>query len=168
MTRGLFVGIDPGITTGIAALDLYGNIVKVYSKRNMSRNEIIRVITNLGQPLVITSDVNPLPKNVKRIARKFNAEIYLQEKSLAVAEKKKVVREYSDYARKGHESDALAAVIKAWKNYRPFLIKIEKELKRHGLSKHFDFLIEKFLKGEYDNIGNAINSLKAKDSLKTK
>ena len=60
MVRGLIVGIDPGITTGIAILDLYGNVVKVCSKRNMGKNEIIRTITNFGHPLIITSDVNPL------------------------------------------------------------------------------------------------------------
>ncbi len=89
MVRAIIVGIDPGITTGIAILDLYGNIVKVCSKRDMSRNETIKVITGFGHPIIITSDVNPTPRNVRNIARKLNAKVYLQEKSLTVAEKKR-------------------------------------------------------------------------------
>ena len=160
MVEALFVGIDPGITTGIAILDIYGNIVKIYSKRDMGRNETIRLITNFGHPLIITSDVNPMPRNVRNIARKLDAKVYLQEKSLSVAEKRRVVKDYKDYVKSGHESDALAAVIKAWKNYRPFLSKIEKLAKKYGLSRHFDILVEKFIKGEYDNIDEAIEELK--------
>lgn len=156
------VGIDPGITTGIAILDLYGNVVKIYSKRDIGRNAIIRLISDIGHPLIITSDVNPIPRNVRNIARKFDAKLYIQEKSMAVIEKKKIVRKYSDYVKSGHETDALAAVIKAWKNYRPFLIKIWKELEKNGLSKYFDFLVEKFINGEYDNIREAIEILKNK------
>lgn len=160
MVKGLFVGIDPGITTGIAILDLYGNVVKIYSKRNMGRNEIIKTIADFGHPLIITSDVNPLPRNVKNIARKFNAKTFLQGKSLLSIEKKKIVRKYSDYTRKDHETDALAAVVKAWKNYRPFLSKIEKELKRQNLSEYFDMIVKNFLSGRYYNMEEAIDSLK--------
>lgn len=158
--KTLFVGVDPGITTGIAILDLHGDLVKIFSKRDMSRNEIIKTIINSGHPLIITSDVNPMPRNVRNIARKLDARIYLQEKSLSVAEKKKVVKEYSDNVKSGHESDALAAVIKAWKNYRPFLNKIEKELKKYGLYKHFDLVVEKFIKGEYGSMVEVIEALK--------
>lgn len=160
MVKVLFVGVDPGITTGIAILDLHGNLVKIFSKRDMGRNEIIKMIISFGHPLIITSDVNPMPRNVRNIARKLGAKIYLQEKSLSVAEKRRVVKDYKNYVKSGHESDALAAVIKAWKNYRPFLLKIEKMAKKYGLSKHFDLLVEKFIKGEYDNIDEAIEALK--------
>ena len=166
MVRALIVGIDPGITTGIAILDLYGNVVKIYSKRNMSRNEIIKSITNFGHPLIITSDVNPMPRNVRNISRKFSAKTFLQEKSLLTVEKKKIVKEYSDYTRKHHETDALAAVIKAWKNYRPFLSKIENELEKQNLSEYFDLIVTKFLNREYYNMVEAIDALKA-NKIKT-
>jgi predicted RNase H-like nuclease (RuvC/YqgF family) len=162
LANALIVGVDPGITTGIAVLDLSGNIVLVASKREMSRNEIIKTIINLGQPLIITSDVNPLPRTVEKIARKIHAKIYLQEESLHVAEKKRLVRDFDFTTKNGHETSALAACIKAWKSYRPFFSKIKEELKKNDLYEFFDVATEKLLRGKYDNIKEAVNVLKGK------
>ena len=162
MVRATIVAIDPGITTGIAIVDLHGNIIKVSSRRDMGRNEVVKAITDMGDPIIVTSDVNPLPRSVRNIAGKVDAEVHHPDISMTVAEKKKVVKEYPDQAKKGHESDALAAAIKTWKSYRPFFMKIEKELDRRGLSKHLDIIAKRLLKGEYDNMSEAIDSLKTK------
>ena len=97
---------------------------------------------------------------MKNIARKFNAKTFIQEKSLQIVEKNKIIREYSEYTKKRHEKDALAAVVKAWKNYRPFLSKIEKGLKRENLSEYFDTIVKNFLEGCYYNMEEAVTDIK--------
>lgn len=166
MVRALIVGIDPGITTGLAILDLSGNIIALISKREMSRNEMIKFITKFGQPLIVTSDVNPLPKSVEKIARELDAKTYLPEESLSISEKQELIKEFSDIVKDEHEVDALAASTKAWKSYRPFFSKIKDELQRHRLFEFFEDVAAKLLKGDYNNIEDAVKILKKTEEKK--
>ncbi|OYT26253.1 MAG: hypothetical protein B6V02_02110, partial [Thermoprotei archaeon ex4572_64] len=46
--RYVIVGVDPGIVTGLAILDLNGNILHLYSGKNLSRRKAIQIITQYG------------------------------------------------------------------------------------------------------------------------
>ncbi len=151
----LIIGVDPGTTTGLAILDINGNILAVVSKRDMDKNEIINFVTKFGQPLIVASDVNPLPKTVEKIARTFHAKPYFPEESLHVDEKTGLIRDFSGIVKDEHGVDALAASIKAWKSYRSFFLRTKEELEKMGVSEFFEDVIVKLMRGEADNIEDA-------------
>ncbi len=155
----LIVGIDPGITVGLAILDMNGNLLAVLSKRGMSRDEIVNFITKIGQPLIVASDVNPLPKTVEKIAKTLHAKPYFPDEPLHVKEKEELVKDFSGIVKGGHEVDALAASIKAWKSYRSFFLKTKGDLEKMGLSEFFEDVIVKLIRGEADNIEDAANEV---------
>ena len=63
----LIVGIDPGTTTGLALFDLEGNFLLAESRRNFRKAEIRKFILDQGSPVIIASDINPIPKSIARI-----------------------------------------------------------------------------------------------------
>jgi len=160
----LIVGIDSGITTGIAILDAHGNIVTLESKRDATRNDIIKFISRFGKPLVIASDVNPMPKKIKRLARSLGSRIYYPEISLSNVEKTKIIKDYLDEIEDIHQKDALAAGLKALKNYRELITKVEHTLKKFDRKEIFDTVIMRLLKSGDENITDTIKSIIKKES----
>jgi len=155
--KKLIVGIDPGNVTGIATIDLKGNIIDVVAKKFLRRAHLIEYIMQLGSPLVIASDVNPMPRSVKEIAKSLGCKVYYPEKSLTNVEKIKLLRKYKNNVNvRGHKKDALAAAIKAYRHYHPLLKKIEDELKTDEEKKLFENIATKLITGEVDNIKKAI------------
>lgn len=118
--RPILVGLDPGPHVGISIIDLYGNPVYFESKKSVDREEIVSTILQYGKPILISTDVNPLPESVKKIASKLGAKIFVPEKSLSVDEKSKIVSEYiSKYGisiEDAHVRDSLASVLKVYKD----------------------------------------------------
>ncbi|MHC1585882.1 MAG: DUF460 domain-containing protein [Candidatus Syntropharchaeia archaeon] len=122
----LIVGIDPGTTTGVAALDLEGKLVSLFSSRTTTLSEIIALIASLGRPLLITSDVTPAPTTVKKVKSAFNAILYEGEESLSIQEKINLTRSF--HCKNDHERDALAAAIRAFKGVKNKFAQIEKKI----------------------------------------
>lgn len=154
--------MDTGITTGIAILDTNGELLTVFSKRGMKRGEIIKTITKFGQPLIISSDVNPAPKSIEKIAAILGSKLYHPEASLSIREKEKLIKWYDAQPKNKHENDALSACLKAWKFYRPLFIKIGKRLEKLGLSNFFDQIISRLIKEESKNVESAMNNILSK------
>ena len=50
--RRIILGIDPGITTGLAALDLDGNILFAKSEREISLNRIVDEVARYGKVIL--------------------------------------------------------------------------------------------------------------------
>jgi predicted RNase H-like nuclease (RuvC/YqgF family) len=148
------VGIDFGITTGVAILDIQGKVLLIDSKREMKKEEIVKTIIKFGKPLIIASDVNPLPKSVEDIVNEFGSKAFFPENSLSVEEKNELTKEYSKILKNDHEKDALAAALKAWKSYREIFEKI---------SIAYENAILKIFRKESENIESAI-----RDALKEK
>jgi predicted RNase H-like nuclease (RuvC/YqgF family) len=123
--RYLIVGIDPGTTTAIAAIDLDGNLVRTGSSRQTSMAETIETLYHLGKPLVIASDVHQMPFTVEKIRRAFQAVGYTPHQDRTVEEKQELTSGYT-YANV-HERDALAAALDALRQYRN---KLQNVLKR--------------------------------------
>ncbi|MCK9632323.1 MAG: DUF460 domain-containing protein [Methanoregula sp.] len=114
--RYLIVGIDPGTTTGIAALDLDGNLLHLASSRQMNMSDVIESLYKTGKPLVIASDVEPMPFTVEKIRRAFAAVAFTPKQDTSVETKMELTAPFS-YAN-DHERDALSAALDAYRQYR--------------------------------------------------
>jgi predicted RNase H-like nuclease (RuvC/YqgF family) len=110
--RYVIVGIDPGTTVGLAAVDLEGRQVGLTHLRNAEQRQVIDFITGCGRPLVIASDVASAPDSVSKIAAGFNAVLYSPPVDLLVKEKERLVTGLSPG--NDHERDALAAALDAF------------------------------------------------------
>jgi len=114
--RYLIVGIDPGTTVGIAALDLNGELMKVHSSRQMNMGDVIEFLYEIGKPIIIATDVSPMPFSVEKIRRAFQAVAYIPRQDISVETKYELAGKYG-YGN-DHERDALTAAIEAARFWR--------------------------------------------------
>ncbi|MDI9614246.1 MAG: DUF460 domain-containing protein [Methanothermobacter sp.] len=132
------VGVDPGLTVGLAVLDLEGRLLYLGSMKEASRSSIIEEIIKHGKPIIVASDVYPPPGAVKRIASMLNAKLYTPEKVLTVSFKNELVseflRESENSPENSHERDALAAALRAYRHYEKKLRQIERKVEEAGLT----------------------------------
>jgi uncharacterized protein len=119
------VGLDPGTTTGIAALNLGGDLVDLISSRAMSSSDVIEWIAARGRPLVVATDVFPTPGAVEKVKRAFNAVLFSPGADMPGVEKIALGREVG--YRNDHERDALAAAFSAFKKYKNKFLLVEKK-----------------------------------------
>ncbi|MDE4908102.1 DUF460 domain-containing protein [Methanogenium marinum] len=115
--RYLFVGIDPGTTVGIAAVTLDGEPVLVKSSRTMAMPDVVEALYTAGRPLVVATDVHPMPASVERIRRAFSAVGYTPKVDRTVEEKKILCGDIP-YGN-DHERDSLSAAMDAFRAYQP-------------------------------------------------
>jgi predicted RNase H-like nuclease (RuvC/YqgF family) len=120
------VGLDPGTTTGIAALNLSGDLVDLISARAMSSSEVIEWIAARGRPLMVATDVFPTPGSVEKVKRAFNAVLYSPGADVPAEEKISLGKEFG--YRNDHERDALAAAASAFKKYKNKFFLVEKKV----------------------------------------
>jgi hypothetical protein len=114
--RYLIVGIDPGTTTAVAALDLDGNLLHLASSRQMNMSGVIESLYKVGKPLIIASDVQEMPYSVEKIRRAFAAIAYSPKQDTSVDTKMELTAQFP-YAN-DHERDALSAALEAYRHYR--------------------------------------------------
>jgi hypothetical protein len=114
--RYLIVGIDPGTTTAIAALDLDGNLQFLASSRQMAMSDVIEAIYKVGKPLIIASDVHEMPFTVEKIRRAFNGVAYTPRQDMSVEAKLELTASFP--YQNDHERDALAAALEAFRSHR--------------------------------------------------
>lgn len=122
----IIVGLDPGTTTGIAALDLDGHLVHCASDRQMAMSDITEEIFRAGRPLVVASDVPQMPFSVEKIRRSFNALAYTPKNEISVEAKTEMTAPYA--CTNDHERDALTAALEAYRHYRGTLEKIARKV----------------------------------------
>jgi hypothetical protein len=161
LSKALIVGIDPGITSGIAVLDLKGNLLGITSKRYVKKGFLVEYSTKFGTPIIIATDVNPPPKTVKKLAKTLGCKLYYPEVSLSNLEKVKLVKKYDEETGGYHQKDALAAGIKALKNYRELFSKIQDAVSKFD-KKIFDEVAIKIIRDGADNIRDAIKKIMRK------
>lgn len=114
--RYLIVGIDPGTTIGIAAVDLDGMLLHLTSSRQMTMSDVIEELFRIGKPLIIASDVHQMPSSVEKIRRAFNAIPYTPRQDRSVEEKWEITSGYA--CSNDHERDALSAALDAYRSYK--------------------------------------------------
>ncbi len=152
----LIVGIDPGITSAVAILDLNGKLVHVESGKRLGVKRIAEIISNYGRPVIITTDVMYAPEMVKKIASLFNSKIVLPPRNLRVGEKKRIVSEFGAEVEDDHQRDSLAAAILAYRRYEPLFIKVDKVLAEEGKLSEAEFVKKKLILGEANSIRDAL------------
>lgn len=132
--KGLILGIDPGINTGIAVLDLEGNPLFLHSSKNFDRGEILNIVSSMGTAVIVATDVSHPPDLVKKTASTLNAQLYLPPRDLSNDEKQELINKLlKKYPwldiQDTHERDALAAAYKAYlsisEKIKQALMKIE-------------------------------------------
>jgi len=136
----LIVGVDPGVSTGVAALTLDGRLKLLASKREWGRGEVIRTLLEVGTPLVVCSDVTPPPAYVKKLATMLNAVLFAPPHSLSVEDKRRLVSTFFESSALGylrvkdsHQRDSLAAALYALNALKPKLEEVRERIERLGL-----------------------------------
>lgn len=74
---------------------------------------------------MIASDVSPAPKFVGKIASSLGSKLFYPEFSMSRKEKEKIIDDYEEEIKNAHEKDALAAGLKAFKNYHQLILKVK-------------------------------------------
>lgn len=128
----LIVGIDPGVTVGLAIVGLvqpFGKrdlFFKTMSRRNFSKSEIISEIAKYGEPVAVCTDKKNMSSLARQIASAFSAKKFSLKKDLTKEEKAKMTVIY--VTENVHESDALASALYYFEHIRSKLVKIEKKV----------------------------------------
>jgi len=163
MSKPIIVGVDIGITTGLAIYDLNRNLLYSGSKRNISIDRLIREISFYGKPLIIATDKKKIPQPVSKIAASFNCKTFNPDHDLTVEEKDEIIRiPIKDV----HEKDALSAATYAFKRFAPQFNIIDRNLESLGLIQLQDRVKEMIVRKEAKNISEAIEKLKPKEEEK--
>ena len=133
--RYFILGIDPGSTAAICMLTLNGKIHRLVSGKSLTRADIIRRVYEQGIPVMVATDVTPVPHFVKKIASTVNAELYIPKRDIPVSDKQELAREFSDgfKIRNAHERDALTAAVYAFRSIQPKLQQIERKIRDEQL-----------------------------------
>lgn len=140
--RGIIVGFDPGLTVGLAILDLNGNLISLVSCKEIRRSEIISHIIAYGKTVLVATDVYPIPKTVKKLATTLNSKIWSPYKCMSIESKTDIVDSYLQYEnnklleirQNAHERDALAAAVKTYRDFFNKFQQITKRAEKAGLN----------------------------------
>jgi len=122
----IIVGIDPGTTTAVAVLTLFGELRKLHSSRTISIPEVIEMIAEEGRPLIIASDVFPTPNAVEKIRRAFNAVLGTPHDMISTEDKIEFAKNY-EYSN-AHERDAIAAAVSVYRKNRNKFEQIKRKI----------------------------------------
>ena len=136
--RPLIVGVDPGVVTGIAIVDLNGRVLDVESRRYYPRTSIIETIRAHGVPVLLATDVAKPSMLVKKLAAMMNVKIFTPERDLTKDEKEELIARYMENSgnkfnitiRDTHQRDALAAALKAYYRFNPKFKQLEAKIKQ--------------------------------------
>lgn len=159
MIKSIIVGIDPGTTTGIAILDINKKILHLESKKHMRKNEIIKIISKFGNPIIIATDVYPCPKTVEKVSHAFGSKLFCPPESLSTIEKLRLTKKYENLIEDTHQKDSLASAIKAYKAHSHIFKKVDSALSRLNMVEFFNDVIRKVIKSETDNISETIGDI---------
>ncbi|MDD5340432.1 MAG: DUF460 domain-containing protein [Candidatus ainarchaeum sp.] len=110
----MIVGIDAGIKTGYAVLDLNGRLVASGCEKEASDERLVRVISSVGIPVLVASDTSPPSHFVQKVAARLNVRVFAPPHSLAKVEKRQISGGLGD----PHVRDSYAAAVKAYRKYQ--------------------------------------------------
>lgn len=156
MNNLIIIGIDPGTTLAYAALDIKGNIVELFSKKETSLGSLIDKVIKVGKPLITCCDVASPPSFVTKFAIKTGSKIISPESDLLVKEKKDLTRKHN--TKNVHQMDALSAALFGYKIISPMLDKIDSVLKDLGKENLKKEVLELVIKHDI-SIKNAISMI---------
>ncbi|UXD22387.1 hypothetical protein IPA_04205 [Ignicoccus pacificus DSM 13166] len=150
-SKYLIVGYDPGIESGLAILDLDGNVLLLTSSKELDRGDVISLISKFGIPLIVASDTNPPPHSVKKLAAHHHAMLYVPRTSMSIKEKERIAslieNEQGVKVEDSHQRDALAAAYKAYQAIQDQLRQIDSYLDRIDLEMNRERVKAEVIKG---------------------
>jgi predicted RNase H-like nuclease (RuvC/YqgF family) len=159
--RYLIIGIDPGTTTAVAALDLDGNLLHLASSRQMNMGDVVESLYRVGKPLIIASDVQEMPYSVEKIRRAFSAVAYTPKQDVSVETKVELTAAFP-YGN-DHERDALSAALDAYRQYRH---KFQNLLKRIPPGHDLDEVRARVIRGQsLDQVIGDMNAITPSPSV---
>jgi len=145
MSDSEVVGIDPGTTTAVVALDVDGNIIATKSERHMAFEEITRFLIERGRPVLVAADKAKVPGLIEKTAATFGALAYSPKEDLGQEEKKQLIDGFEGNF-DSHTEDALAAAHHAWDNYHNLFLRVKKRVKGENLGGNFDDVLIQVIK----------------------
>ncbi len=150
-------GIDPGLATGIAVVDVNSDYCEAFSRKNFSFSDVCSFLISKGEPIIIAADVADAPGTVKRIASNFGARLRCPKADISIDEKKSLTMDV--HCSNAHERDAMAAALAAKKEFSALFRKIDAALESRNLPEIRYEVKELLVKGEAGNIEQAIKLL---------
>ncbi|MEW6723059.1 MAG: DUF460 domain-containing protein [Candidatus Micrarchaeota archaeon] len=117
----VIVGIDPGIKTGFAVLDLSGRLVGSGCEKEASDERIVGLVSRYGIPVLVAADTHPPSHFVQKIAARLNVRVFSPKESMTKLEKKTIGALIEDV----HIRDSYAAAVKAYRKYANRLRQID-------------------------------------------
>ncbi|VVB57278.1 Uncharacterised protein [uncultured archaeon] len=121
----LIIGVDPGHTIGLAALDLSGHPVRITHIQQGGFGAALSALESWGTPSLVASDVRPAPELVLKLASAFNAALFVPERPWREDDKRQVaaqmLEQFSFPVENVHERDALSAAVQGWRAHQNML-----------------------------------------------
>jgi predicted RNase H-like nuclease (RuvC/YqgF family) len=162
--KSIIVGFDPGLTVGIAILNLKGQLISIASFKEIRRSDIISHIIGYGSTILVATDVYPPPKTVRKLASTLNSKIWSPYKNMTVESKIEIVDSFLNDGKSllipqnAHERDALAAAVKTYRDHLNKFRQIERRAEKLDLP---DDIVEnvKIMVINGKSITNAIKEL---------
>ncbi|VVC04615.1 Uncharacterised protein [Candidatus Burarchaeum australiense] len=127
----IIVGVDPGTTIAIAAVDLNGKIVGAWSGRDEGKERTLEHARRFGVPCLFASDVAKAPETVAKIAAWSNVRLFTPPRDMTQSEKIGLAKGQT-YSNE-HELDAIAAALRAYHNFENKLRMIDRAMAELGL-----------------------------------
>ncbi len=148
--RLLVVGVDAGTTVGIAISDVAGRVIAIHSGRGLSRGDVIRYLVDYGKPVLIVADVSPAPSFIEKLSTSLQTPLFVPEKLLSVAEKRQLVKSFTNDSgvqhQNSHQRDALAAIANVFHVYDRKLNLLRNRLaeseKQHNVSEALKVVLQ--------------------------
>jgi len=153
----LIAGVDPGMITAVAVVDIESDFYETYSGRNFTFTEVCDHLVSIGEPVIVCVDTMHAPETVRRVAAAFNARLYYPKRDLYIGEKKRITA--GTNVKNDHERDALASALFAKSFFSPLFSKVDKHLEDKSLSRLSAEVKELLVKNEAGNIEQAVKFL---------
>ena len=132
----VIVGIDPGTTIAIAAVDLKGNLVGTWSGRDEGKARTLEHMRRFGMPCLFAADVARAPDTVAKLSASCNVRLFTPPRDMTQAEKLELAK-HEPHANE-HELDAIAAALRAYHHHENKFRLIDREMAEQGLEARAD------------------------------
>lgn len=148
----VIVGVDPGVSVGIAVLDLYGRVLHVATLREVGVTDVLEAVRRYGRPVVIATDVRPVPEFVKKLSSCLRARLFSPETGIEAYAKREIALRVSEEqnieVKDSHSRAALVAAYLAHKELEKNLKEVEDYLRKTGLGVPTKAVWEKVIEGK--------------------
>ncbi len=146
----LIGGMDAGLHTSFALLDLDGNLVSLSTMHSPRTSETLVRMTETGRVVALATDRTRSPGSVKKIASSIAAKLILPSRNMTRKKKRILIKEHfngeaEDMSLNSHEKASLASAIFAYRRFRPGFKKLFERLEKEGEEERYEELKKKHI-----------------------